>query len=825
MTWLAGGVLYSMVYLAAGAYWHGSSQALLWLRFIALLVPPLVGVLVIALRRREWTGCQWLFWATVALGLSMTAIGIVGWTVDEVMLGRETSWLGWYTVFALFGSVAPLFALLAQPHRGAREQVTPSTAVDIAGIAVITGFLYSHFVVGADLAPLTSQKPSVPLVLLQEFQQFLVCAALIVAALAARGTTWGPTYRRLATGLIVSFAILTISDWGILQGLYSSGGVYDVMWILPFAFFAWAAASAPASSEADYASTGPAVRPSPPWVVFGALGALPLVDFGLRRAVPIASSLEGFRDLSMVITIFSVLPLLIARLAVENSGARQADRRRLLLAAATEQADDLISIMTPAGQIEYANSAFCRALGWSPKEVSLRPATEFLAEESRPQLDAIRTAAPTADAWRGTLVRRRKDESIFMSSGSVIALTDGTGQVTNFVAVERDTTHEAQLRVQLIHSERLAAVGQLVSGVAHELNNPLQSIVGYTDLLIAAERQQSSRGDLEEIRFAAHRAAKIVQNLLAFVRRSSTERTTENLNAIVLRTVALRQYELASTGLVLEETYGEDLPPVLVNREEIQQILLNIVLNAEQAMRSAGLHGRLSIRTLRAGTSDVAVEIQDDGPGVPEALAGRIFEPFFTTKNVGEGTGLGLSLAIGIAEAHGGELALIPVSHGACFRLTLPTTTMPVVVTPPASQDMRSMPAGNGRRALVVDDEPALRQVLQRLLTQRGFIVDVAEDGHPACGLIEHHGYDVIFCDLQTPNMGGMELLDWIRRCQPASTAAFVLVTGSLLTRELQAVIESSHVAVLAKPFGAAALDTLLEELLAEPQGVTARPR
>ena len=103
--------------------------------------------------------------ATVALGLSMTAIGIVGWTVDEVMLGRETSWLGWYTVFALFGSVAPLFALLAQPHRGAREQVTPSTAVDIAGIAVITGFLYSHFVVGADLAPLTSQKPSVPLVL------------------------------------------------------------------------------------------------------------------------------------------------------------------------------------------------------------------------------------------------------------------------------------------------------------------------------------------------------------------------------------------------------------------------------------------------------------------------------------------------------------------------------------------------------------------------------------------------------------------------------------------------------------------------------------
>jgi len=422
MNWLAAGVLYTVAYLAAGAYWRDSVQALLWLRITALLVPPLTGVLVIALRRRDWTGCQWLFWATIALGLSMTAIGIVGWTVDEVLLGRETSWLGWYTVFALFGAIAPLFALLAQPHRGAREPITASTAVDIAGIAVITGFLYSHFVIGSELTPLTSHNPSLPLVLLQEFQQFLVCAALTVAALAARGTTWRPTYRRLATGLVVSFVILTISDWGILHGLYWSGGVYDVIWILPFAFFAWAAASAPSSSEDEYAVTGPTATPSPPWVVFGALGALPLVDFGLRRIVPIAPALEGFRDVSMVITIFSVLPLLIARLTVENSGARQSDHRRLLLSAATEQSEDLISIITPAGQVEYANSAFCHALGWDRKEVSLRPATEFLAEESRSQLDAIRTAAPTAHAWRGSWVRRRKDETTFPSSGSVIAL-------------------------------------------------------------------------------------------------------------------------------------------------------------------------------------------------------------------------------------------------------------------------------------------------------------------------------------------------------------------------------------------------------------------
>ena len=298
--------------------------------------------------------------------------------------------------------------------------------------------------------------------------------------------------------------------------------------------------------------------------------------------------MEGFRDLSMVITIFSVLPLLVARLAVQSSDAHQADRRRLLLATATEQAGDLISIMTPAGQVEYANTAFCRALGYEAKDVSRMTLAEFVAEESRSQLDEIHAAVRTGGAWRGTLMRRRQDASTFRSTCSVVALRDGAGTLTNFVAVERDTTHEEQLRDQLIHNERLAAVGQLVSGVAHELNNPLQAIVGFTELLIGAERRQETRDDLEHVRAAAHRAAKIVRNLLAFVRRSPTERSVVNLNEIVEGTVELRRYEITTAGIELEEAYGDNLPPVLVNREEIQQIVLNLVLNAEQAMRNAG---------------------------------------------------------------------------------------------------------------------------------------------------------------------------------------------------------------------------------------------
>jgi PAS domain S-box-containing protein len=814
MKWLAGGVLYTVAYLTAGYYLRGSAQALVWLRICALLIPPLTGILVVARRRREWTGCQWLFWATIALGLSMTAIGIVGWTVDQVLLERETSWLGWYTVFALFGTIAPLFALLAQPHRGPRESTTASTAVDIAGIAVMTGFLYSHFVVGSDLSLLSTQAPSVPLVLLQEFQQFLVCAALMVATVAARGSEWAPTYRRLAMGLIVSFMILTISNLGILQGLYRSGGVYDVIWILPFAFFAWAASSAPRSHVGEGRPHAREAEPSRPWIVFGVLGLLPLADFGLRRLIPIEPSLEGFRDLSMVITVFSVLPLLMARLAVENSDARRADQRRQLLATAMEQADDLISIVNPDGEVEYANAAFCRSLGFDSREVIRMAATDFLAEESRQQLDAFRSQAPT-QPWRGTLRRRRKDASTFESACSVVAMTDTSGGVINFVAVERDTTNETELRDQLIHTERLAAVGQLVSGVAHELNNPLQSIVGFTELLMAVERRHDARVDLEQIHAAARRAAKIVHNLLGFVRRSSSERTAARLNDIVATTVSLRRYELATTSIDLREEYADGLPSIRVSREEIQQIILNIILNAEQAMRGAGRPGRLSVRTFPAGASSVAVEIADDGPGVPPELARRIFEPFFSTKAVGEGTGLGLSLALGIAEAHGGTLALRPTAAGACFRLTLPAAPCPATSPIQADPQPVASPVLSGRRALVVDDELAIRQLLRRLLEQRGFDVDDADDGHAASLLLGRH-YDVIFSDLQMPNMGGMALLRWVREQQPHLASAFVFVMGGAMTAEVEDAVTRTRVPVLAKPFGAAALDLLLADLFAE---------
>jgi two-component system NtrC family sensor kinase len=205
--------------------------------------------------------------------------------------------------------------------------------------------------------------------------------------------------------------------------------------------------------------------------------------------------------------------------------------------------------------------------------------------------------------------------------------------------------------------------------VAHEINNPLQAVMGLSELLI--EGHGDMVHDLDQIRVHADRAAKIVRHLLLFARHSTLERSVSDLNEITRSTVAFRSFELKSLGIELVEHYSLELPLIVVNREEIQQVILNLLLNAEQALRGAGRPGVIRVRTGDA-EAGAFVEVSDDGPGVPAAMASQVFEPFFTTRSVGQGTGLGLSVSLGIALAHGGLLELRPSDRGACFRLIIP---------------------------------------------------------------------------------------------------------------------------------------------------------
>src|SRR5258706_5741434 len=504
MYWLLLGILYSFAYVAAGFLLRDQPTILSWFRAAALLVPPMTGALVIIRRRQSWSGCQWLLWATIALGLAMSAIGLTGWAADELMFGRST-WLAWPAVFALFGGVAPLFGLLAQPHRGAREPLAATTAIDIAGLAVVTGFLYSFFVTGgetgAEAAAMSSQ-----LKLVSELQQALVVVAMFAATIVARQTPWRDTYRRLALGALVGFVTLTLSNIEIAPGLYRSGFVYDFTWILPFAFFPWAAASAPSSdaSLADESQDEELSRPRP-WVIFTAVALLPFLDFGLRHLIPDEAS-KSFRDLSTAVTLISVLPLLVARIAAERAELQQASSTMKLMAQVLEQARELIVVMTPEGRCRHANTAFCKAVGRSREELATLSPAELLAHETVTR-DEIQTMARLGGGWRGTVMRTRKDGTAFPVSASIAPIVDEHGRPTHIVSVEQDITEERRLKEQLIHSERLSAVGELVARGAHEINNPLQAVMGFSELLINAETRPDVRADLEQIRADASRAA------------------------------------------------------------------------------------------------------------------------------------------------------------------------------------------------------------------------------------------------------------------------------------------------------------------------------
>ena len=509
---------------------------------------------------------------------------------------------------------------------------------------------------------------------MSELQAIVVAAGLLAATFTAHDSPWRLTYRRLALGALVGLVTLTMSNVQAGQGDYRGDIVFDFTWILPFAFFPWAATQAPCSAfNIDSLSTSTPEEITRPrgWVIFAVVALLPFVDFGLRRVAP--GYFSAFRDISTAVTVISVLPLLVARIATERAELQVAGGTTRLLAQVIEQAHDLIIVLTPDGRCRHANSAFCRAVGFSTVELTAMPPHALVSHETVSAED-VQALIRAGRSWRGTMTRIRKDRTTFPVAAVLAPVVDEkSGRVTHIVSVERDISEERRLRAQLIHSERLSAVGQLVAGVAHELNNPLQSVIGMTQLLIGAEQRDQTRRDLENVRINGERAATIVRNLLAFARRSALERSMEDVSEIVRSSLALRAYELRNANITLREEYARELSLVEVNREEIQQVILNLILNAEHAVRSAGRPGTIRITTGQSNES-VFLEVADDGPGVPPGLAGRIFEPFFTTKGVGEGTGLGLSTSLGIAQAHGGTLALQPNDGGACFRLTLPVT-------------------------------------------------------------------------------------------------------------------------------------------------------
>ena len=340
--------------------------------------------------------------------------------------------------------------------------------------------------------------------------------------------------------------------------------------------------------------------------------------------------------------------------------------------------------------------------------------------------------------------------------------------------------------------------------MAHELNNPLTTIMGRAELMLVEADSGKSRRDLEQILTQGQRAAKIVQNLLSFARQTSPEMQLCDINEILRKVIEMLEHDFRVDDIEIQTELGPDLPGTMLDESQIQQVFVNIVNNAHQAIKEQQVPGRLTIRTGLDGDY-LKVEFIDTGPGITVKQQEHIFEPFFTTKSKSKGTGLGLSISYGIVKAHGGHIDVKSVEgEGATFVIELPVVTGTTCACLEESRVV-TCPKLDIQRVLIIDDEPSIVEVVTEILANEGCKVDAVTTGELALQKMNEETYDVILCDVRMPGMDGKEIYGHVERDMPQAARGFVFLTGDISdqTRSFLKVSGQPH---LMKPFTREAL-------------------
>jgi signal transduction histidine kinase/ActR/RegA family two-component response regulator len=513
-------------------------------------------------------------------------------------------------------------------------------------------------------------------------------------------------------------------------------------------------------------------------------------------------------------------------LAPLRAAEQKGSRAEAELLALLDSLDTGVLLFDAAGRLRLANDRFGQLMGLETRRVTQLGHAEALVEALAGH---FLEPQAVAERWRELLCRG--DESswdeleLLRPTRKVIErfgrpVWDASGERLGWLEVYRDITGQRLIQSKMLQTEKMAAIGQLVSGVAHELNNPLTSIMGYAQLLLSRRENDERTADARMIYQEAERAGRIVKNLLLFARETKPERRPVNLNEIVERGLALRSYELKVENIHVVLELDPDLPTTLADATQLQQAVLNLVVNAEQAIQQGRGHGQVRVRTFRISAERLALEVADDGPGIPPEVASRIFDPFFTTKPVGLGTGLGLSIVYGIVHEHGGEISVeSQPGCGTKFLLELPVAAPGVIrgveEAAPASlgsaealPSAATGPTAASRRAsvLVVEDEPTVAQLIADVLREEGYAVDTVLDSREALELVGRLDYSLVICDLKMPHLDGRAFYRALVRAGSPLQHRLIFVTGDTLAAHTLEFLEGCGLPYLAKPF-------LVEEL------------
>ncbi len=457
------------------------------------------------------------------------------------------------------------------------------------------------------------------------------------------------------------------------------------------------------------------------------------------------------------------------------------------------------------GSFTSFNESMRRMLGYDQEEMEGLNYRQYMDKETAEKVfltfnEVFRTGSPTKTAdWR--LIR--KDRSAVEIETSVSLKRDNLGVPTGFFGIARDVTEKKKMELQLLQTEKLSAVGTMISGVAHELNNPLTAIIGNAQLLSRRDVPEDIKTKLDVILKESIRSSKIVGGLLAFAREHKPERSMVNVNDIVIESMKLKEYDLKVNNIVMNLTLADDLPHTFADPYQIQQVFINLINNARDALVTGQGKGTLAIRT-HVKDGAVLTVFEDSGPGIPDEFIKKIFEPFFTTKETGKGTGLGLSMAYGIIKEHGGTISVeSKPGKGAKFVVGLPIISQEEDAGKKAEgeQTAGDRISRNTASILIVEDEEDLARLISEALSNEGYRVDWCNNGEAAIAKLKNNRYDLIISDMKMPGMGGKELYLYMQKHYPKLTEKVLFMTGDVLGKDTQSFLKIAGNKYIEKPF------------------------
>ncbi|MFQ5579641.1 MAG: ATP-binding protein [Nitrospiria bacterium] len=467
---------------------------------------------------------------------------------------------------------------------------------------------------------------------------------------------------------------------------------------------------------------------------------------------------------------------------------------------ALDISENSLLLQNRRGDLLQANPAFCNIFGASESEIIEQGLPGLLTAEGCTVLqDKILPESLQLVSAKGEVEGIRKGGDLFELTITAMCIRNSNNIVEGFVSLFQDRTKEKEIQHQRNQSKKLATMGEMLAGVAHELNNPLTSVVGFSELLLRRKVNKDIKKQLRKISSEAIRTSKIVQNLLSVVRSHKPEKILVGMNGVIHNVLELksRQLRVDNIRVVKKLTPDNALPKVIGDYQQMVEVLLNLVNNAHYAMVSYRQKGTLTVKTETVGDS-VYIRVKDTGPGVPEEIRSKLFQPFFTTKS--SGTGLGLSISRDIVKEHFGDLVVEETKRGGTtFIIRLPIA--PDQITQPTEASEEAFPHAETLKILVVDDEEMILDFYYHFLTQLGHKPHLVKSVKEALQTLESEQYDLIISDIKIPGINGETFYDLLKTRQSPLTKRFIFVTGDILSESINRVLKRNHICILHKPF------------------------